>query len=487
MIKKLLTYALCGVLLLILIILYKAYAHQPTFKEVSNTHNIILDDSKSIQNLSKSITFKTVSHPNYEKFDYEEFEKFLSWLEEEYSLIFEKLEKKYIGKSLLLKWQGNNNNLNPIFLTGHYDVVPVDDGSGLAWINKPFAGIIDDDYIWGRGALDDKSGVIAILEAINYLLTKNFVPERTAFFAFGFDEEIGGNRGAAKIAEFFIEEQITLEWSLDEGSFLLEDIIPGVNKPIAIINVAEKGGLTLEIISKSKGGHSSMPPSKTAVGYLAEAIIKLEENPLPGKLEGLSLELFDNISRHMSFQRKILFANLWLFEPFINRALSKSPSMNAVIRTTTAPTMLSASERANVLATNAVGTVNFRLHPRDNPEKVINFVKKIVDNEDLHVRQVGEARRASQVSDWNTQGFEIISKSVREIYGDIIVTPGLMVGGSDSKHYGKVAKNSYRFNPFPISNSELDGLHGINEKINKEDFVDGIRSYIRIIEYGTSS
>ena len=152
MIKKLLTYALCGVLLLIFIILYKAYAHQPTFKEVINTHNIILDDSKSIQNLSKSITFKTVSHPNYEKFDYEEFEKFLSWLEEEYSLIFEKLEKKYIGKSLLLKWQGNNNNLNPILLTGHYDVVPVDDGSGLAWINKPFAGIIDDNYVWGRGA-----------------------------------------------------------------------------------------------------------------------------------------------------------------------------------------------------------------------------------------------------------------------------------------------------------------------------------------------
>ena len=487
MIKKLLIYVLCTFLILILIILYKAYAHQPSLNEASGKAKIILDDSKPIQNLAKSITYKTISHPDYEKFNYEEFEKFLSWLEEEYSLIFEKLEKKYIGKSLLLKWQGNNNNLNPILLTGHYDVVPVDDESGLAWINEPFAGIIDDNHVWGRGALDDKSGVIAILEAINYLLTKNFEPERTAFFAFGFDEEIGGNRGAAKIAEFFIEEQITLEWSLDEGSFLLEDIIPGLNKPIAIINVAEKGGLTLEIISKSKGGHSSMPPSKTAVGNLAEALIKLEENPLPGKLEGLSLELFDNISRHMSFQRKILFANLWLFEPFINRSLSKSPSMNAVIRTTTAPTMLSASERANVLATNAIGTVNFRLHPRDNPEKVINFVKKIIDNGDLHVRQAGEARQASQVSDWNTQGFEIISKSVREIYGDIVVTPGLMAGGSDSKHYGKAAKNSYRFNPFTISNSELDGLHGINEKINKKDFVDGIRSYIRIIEYGTTS
>ena len=487
MIKKIVTYVLCGALLLIFIILYKAYAHQPSINEVTVTDNIILDDSRPIQNLSKSITFKTISHPEYEKFDFQEFEKFLSWLEQEYSLIFEKLEKRYVGKSLLLKWQGNNDGLNPILLTGHYDVVPVDGGSSFTWTKEPFAGIVDDNYVWGRGALDDKSGVIAILEAINYLLTKNFEPERTAFFAFGHDEEIGGNRGAAKIAEYFIEEQITLEWSLDEGSFLLKDVIPGVNKPVAIINVAEKGGLTLEIISKSNGGHSSMPPSKTAVGYLAEALIKLEENPLPGKLEGLSLELFDNISRNMSFERKILFANLWLFEPFINRTLSKSPSMNAVIRTTTAPIMLSASERANVLASNAVGTVNFRLHPRDNPEKIINYVKEIIDNEGLHVRQVGEAKQASQVSDWNTEGFEIISKSVREIYGDIIVTPGLMVGGSDSKHYGKAAKNSYRFNPFPISNSELDGLHGINEKINKRDFVDGIRSYIRIIEYGTSS
>ena len=230
-----------------------------------------------------------------------------------------------------------------------------------------------------------------------------------------------------------------------------------------------------------------MPSSESSIGHLSKALIKLENNPLPGRLDGVTLELFDTVSRHMPFQNKILFANLWLFEPVINIILSKSPSMNAVIRTTTAPTMLSASQRANVLASDAVGTINFRLHPRDNPEKVINYVKKIIDNKDLHVRQVGEARQASQVSDWNKEGFEIISKSVREIYGDIIVTPGLMVGGSDSKHYGKAAKNSYRFNPFPISNSELDGLHGINEKINQRDFVDGIRSYIRIIEYGTSS
>ena len=147
----------------------------------------------------------------------------------------------------------------------------------------------------------------------------------------------------------------------------------------------------------------------------------------------------------------------------------------------------SASTRANVLSNEAFGVVNFRLHPRDNPEKVINYVKNLIENENIEIRQVGNANLPSEVSDWNTEGFKIISKSVKEVYGDVIVAPGLMVGGSDSKHYAKAAKNSYRFNPFPISSKELNGLHGIDEKIKKKDFLDGIRSYIKIIEYGTSN
>ena len=474
-------------LLVVSVVLSRAFFHKSDSEVINVTNQIILNDTQAIKNLSQSIKFKTVSHPDYEKFNYLEFQSFLDWLEREYATIFGELEKKHIGKTLLLKWQGKNSSLNPILLTGHYDVVPVDTNASQTWEEDPFAGFVDNEFVWGRGALDDKSGVIAILEAINYLIVRDFVPQRSIYFSFGHDEEIGGNRGAAKVAEYFIDEGIELEWSLDEGSFLLQGMIPGINKPVAIINVAEKGGLTLEIIGKSKGGHSSMPAKQTSIGYLAEALLKLEENPLPGKLEGMSLELFNNISKHMTFQRKILFANLWLFEPLLNNFLSKSPSMNAVIRTTTAPTMLSASTRANVLSNEAVGVVNFRLHPRDNPEKVISYVKNLIENENVEIRQVGYANLPSEVSDWNTEGFKIISKSVKEVYGDVIVAPGLMVGGSDSKHYAKAAKNSYRFNPFPLSSKELNGLHGIDEKIMKKDFLDGIRSYIKIIEYGASS
>jgi carboxypeptidase PM20D1 len=444
--------------LFIFILLFRAYLHQPETGEIKNNKPISFDHERSIKNLSRSIQFKTISHPDYEKFDQIQFQSFLEWLEEEYRLIFEKLEKKYIGKSLLLKWEGEDLSLDPILLTGHYDVVPVRASANEIWKEKPFSGKIDSDYVWGRGALDDKSGVIAIMEAVGYLIKNDFSPKRTVYFSFGHDE----------------------------GSFLLENIIPGVNKAVAVINVAEKGSLTIQVIGKSKGGHSSMPESNSSVGYLAEALIKLEENPLPGKLDGISLRLFDEVSKHMPFLYKILFANLWLFEPLINSSLSNTASMNAVLRTTTAPTMLSASERVNVLASEAIGVVNFRLHPRDNPESVINYVEKLVANENIEVKQLGKGQLASQVSDWNTKGYLAISDSVKEVYGDIIVAPGLMVGGSDSKHYGKAAKNSFRFNPFPLAANELSAIHGIDERIKKDDFLNGIRSFVRIIQNGSS-
>lgn len=484
--KLILKYAVAILALFIVFLLTQAYFHQPYPIQQNYNEKIILDDEESIENLSKSIQYKTISHPDYEKFDYSEFQKFLDWLEDEYPSIFKSLEKKYLGKTLLLKWNGEDASLDPILITGHYDVVPVKTNASETWQEDPFSGKVDATYVWGRGALDDKSGVIAILEAINYLLKNNFLPKRTIYFSFGHDEEIGGNRGAAKVTEHFIKEDIKLEWSLDEGSFLLENIIPGINKKVAIINVAEKGGLTIQLTAKSKGGHSSMPPANSSIGYLAEALIKLEDNQLPGKLDGVSLELFDRVSRHMPFHNKILFANLWLFEPLVNKVLSTSPSMNAILRTTTAPTMLSASERANVLASEAKGIVNFRLHPRDSLESVIRHVEKLVANENIEIMQLGKGQLASPVSNWNSQGYLIISKAVSEVYGDIIVAPGLMVGGSDSKHYAKAAKNSFRFNPFPLSAEELTRLHGIDERIKKEDFLNGIRAYIKIIEYGAS-
>ena len=276
-----------------------------------------------------------------------------------------------------------------------------------------------------------------------------------------------------------------LAWSLDEGSFLFDGMLPGVEPLTATINVAEKGSVTLEIVAEAAGGHSSMPPQQTAVDMLAEAISKLDANPVPGGLSGLSLQLFDAASREMSFAARLPFANRWLFGGVIEDQLAQLGFGNAMLRTTTAPTMLQASVKSNVLPTEAVATVNFRIHPRDTVESVVEHVRAVVETDKVSVRVPdGWGAEASPVSSWESQGFDVVRTSVREVYGDVIVVPGLIIAASDTRHYGKIAEDAYRFNPMIVTPEDLTGFHGTNEKISIANLAQGVRTYVRILERG---
>ena len=245
----------------------------------------------------------------------------------------------------------------------------------------------------------------------------------------------------------------------------------------------KKGSVTLQIVAKAAGGHSSMPPRNNAIGVLAEAITKLQNNPVPGGLEGLSAEMLDQLSRHMPFTERMIFANLWLFGGLLESTLSESQITNAMLRTTTAPTMLSGSVKVNVLPIEAIATVNFRLHPRDSIEDLENYVKKLVAHQQIEVRRPNDnGIAASGVSDWHSEGFKTIARSLRMVYGDIAVAPGLMVAGSDSRHYAKVADNAFRFNPMLVGPADLAGFHGTNEKISIENLVKATQVYALIIE-----
>tara|TARA_B110000093_G_C12890991_1_gene376072 strand:- start:233 stop:1168 length:936 start_codon:yes stop_codon:yes gene_type:complete len=294
-----------------------------------------------------------------------------------------------LNQTMLYKWQGSDDRLKPILVTGHYDVVPVIPGTEKRWEHPPYAGNIVDGVVWGRGALDDKSGVVGILEATKFLINKGFKPTRTIYLSFGHDEEIGGRQGAGAVTAHLKARGVQLAWSLDEGSFLFKGMFPGVDNLIAAINVAEKGSVTLDIVANAAGGHSSMPPKNNAVSVLAKAINKLEENPVPGGLQGLSATMFDGISRYFDFPMRMLFANRWLFDEVIDDQLSNITFANAMLRTTTAPTMLSGSIKTNVLPIEAIATVNFRVHPRDTPESVQAYVERIVADEQITVRTRG--------------------------------------------------------------------------------------------------
>lgn len=478
--KKLLSMTGLVLLILAVVTLGRAFLHTPTQTEAIPVEAPVLDKARITQNLSEAIQIQTISY-SLEREPGPEFEVFLTWLQKTYPRVYDKLEWQRVGKlSLLFKWQGSQPELAPVLISSHYDVVPVIDNTNHLWEQEPFSGHIDEEYVWGRGALDDKSAVIAMFEAMDQLLQSGRSPKTTTYMAITHDEELGSPKGAASVADALEKANVRLAWSLDEGSFLLADMIPGIDKPVASINVAEKGFLTLELKVQGAGGHSSIPPKQTAAGILAQAVARVQNSPLAGGLEGVAEEMFDQISRHMPMSGRYFFANRWLFSGMLEGKLSDASFSNALLRTTTAPTILAAGVKDNVLPIHATGIINFRLHPRDTPESVASFVKEVIDDERVTVR-IKTAQPASPVSSFESDGFAQLAAVSRSTFGDVVVTPSITVGGTDSKEYVRVAEDSYRFNPMIIGSEDLTGFHGNNERVSIDNLLKAVQFYMELV------
>ena len=329
-----------------------------------------------------------------------------------------------------------------------------------------------------------KSAVVVMLEATTKLIEEGFTPQRTIYLSFGHDEEIGGMQGAKGVVELLKAQGVQLEWSIDEGSFIANGVFPGLDKPLAPINVAEKGSVSFDLIANGPGGHSSMPASELPIDILAMALVNLRKAPLPGGIEGISEQMVDGIGRSGPFSVKMLAANKWLFGGVLDRELSKSRTGNALLRTTTAPTILRSGVKTNVIAPSAKATVNFRLHPRDTPASVKAHIIDAVGDQRVQVKAHAEGMStlASKVSSTQSDGYKIIAKVARQVFGDIVVVPGITVGGTDSKHYNLVADDSYRFQYMIVTSDDLAGFHGTNERVLIDNLVKGTGAYYLLMK-----
>lgn len=472
---------LVAVLLVVVTVRTLTYGSAGADRTSGARDTIAIDEGRVLQRLGQAIGFPTISRQPPEPIDESAFEGFLLWLETTYPQVFATLEARRIGGySLLLTWRGRTDDADPVLFAGHYDVVPVIEGTEDRWTHPPFAGHLADGFVWGRGALDNKNAVVALLEAVDWMLERGEHPQRTVYFSFGHDEEVGGEAGAAAVVAHLRDAGVHLAWSLDEGSFVYRNMFPGVDAPIATINTAEKGSVNLRIVATAAGGHSSMPPRHTATGRLARALVALEDNPLPGGLEGLAGESFDAIAPHMPWLPRTMFANRWLFGGLVESQLEALPFAAAMMRTTTAPTMLSASPKVNVLPIEAVATVNFRVHPRDTVAQVVSYVEDLVADEHVRV-EAGPGSEASPVADPRSEGFTLLAQAVRSEFPGVVVAPGLLVAATDSRHYARIADNALRFNPMVVTAAEVDGFHGTNERISADGMVTGVRTYIRLL------
>ena len=461
---------------------FKTFTNNPEEKTNTAITKAVIDKQGAAERLSEAVTYKTISWSREAPVEVAEFEKLHALIDRSYPNVASKLEKQIIGgHSLLYKWEGTDPSLPAAILMGHMDVVPVEEGTEQNWTHSPFSGKIVNGAIWGRGTLDDKLSVLATLEAAEYQLSKGYQPKRTFYFAFGHDEEVGGENGAGNIAKLLTEQGVKVAFTLDEGMVVVQGIMPGVEEPIAFIALAEKGYLTLELTAKAEGGHSSIPPKQTAVGKISRAIARLEENRLPAVLRRPVSDMFDTLAPYMPTSLKAVISNRWLLEPVLVGQLGKGGATNAMVRTTTAATIIEGGTKDNVLPSTAKATVNFRILPGTTIQGVIDHVNSVVDDKDISVA-VKQGNEPSKVSAHDHESYHHISKTIGEVLPDVLVSPGLMLAGSDSKHYEKLAENNYRFIPMRFGPDDLGRIHGTNERIMIDNYEEIIQFYIRLME-----
>ena len=483
--KRFLSFIFVLLLVLLGYVLYRTFSYDSKQLQVEPASVKELR-AGALERFSTALRIKTVSPENKADFDSLQFETFNRFLSESFPLTDSLLEHRtFNGFSHLYTWKGGDPELKPGVLMAHIDVVPVIEENRKYWKADPFGGEVRNDTIWGRGSIDDKISAISLMEAVETLLEEGYRPERTLYLALGHDEEIGGSLGAKTIATHLRDQGVRAEFVIDEGGTISRNMIPGMENDVALIGIAEKGFASLYLSLELEGGHSSMPGKETAIDVLAGAISRLKNNPLPAEISPGLQAFMDYLGPEMPFMNRMAFANPWLFKPMILSAYEKTSTGNALVRTTTSPTMFNSGVKDNIIPLAARATVNFRILSESSVEEVIDHVKRVVADERIKI-EVGETRvDPSPVSDIGTPGFGNLHRTVAQVFPDAAVAPYLVVGATDSRHFSEVSDQIFRFSPVRISPSNVKSFHGLNERVAVSDYRTAVNFYLQLVRNTT--
>lgn len=431
-----------------------------------------------VNKLAGGLQIPTISNDDTLQIDFSQFAKFRNYVQEQYPNVFKNVEYNVINNNaMLLKWRGSNPKLNPILFNSHYDVVPAGDTS--LWQHKPFGAEIQNGRIYGRGSIDMKGMLFALMSSADILIKQGFKPQRDIYFAFGYDEETK-QTASKKIAQYLKSKNITFDAIYDEGGMINKMNINEKDYGFAMIGITEKGYLTLRINVFADGGHSSMPGQKTAMGAAATIINRLEKNQMPASISNHTKESLMSIGGVSGFSKKLAMANMDILKPVIIKTLSQDPTINALIRTTTAVTQIQGSQAENVIPNIVPITVNFRLLPGDKINDVIEHVKKQCKDFDTKI-EIIEGREATIVSSTKNRGFVKISESLKSVYPTANILPYTCVATTDSRNYiGDLGDNVYRLLPAVMTSSEIKLYHSPDENITLDNYANMI-SYFKLL------
>jgi carboxypeptidase PM20D1 len=480
--------ALVAVAIAAVVIIVRTAAFEPPatqdFASLRLAEPAAVDVIRAAQHLAEAVRFRTVSHQDSASNDWTEWDRFDAWLATTYPAAHRVMQREiFAGHTLLYTWPGADSTLAPIVLMAHHDVVPVTPGTERDWKHPPFAGVVADEAVWGRGSVDDKGSLVAIFEAAEALAASGFRPRRTVIVLSGHDEEAGGT-GARAVAASWRARSLAPLFALDEGLAVVTDL-PLAGRPVALIGIAEKGYATLRITAPATGGHSSAPPPQSGVEMLAKAVLAVASHPFPMRFTGPAADMIRALAPDAGLGVRVAVANTWIAEPLLIAKIAATPAGAALLHTTIAPTMLRGSPKENVLPQDATAWINYRIAPQDSAAKVMARAENATRRLDVRLAWDGPAYDPSPVSSTGSDAYRVIGALASD-GGRVPVAPGLVTVTTDSRYLAGIARDVYRFQPIVASLGDFEMVHGTNEHLTLDNLRRMTEFYSRLIATAAS-
>lgn len=438
-----------------------------------------IDVDRAAQHLAEAVRIRTVSHQDPAENELAEWDRLHAWLQTTYPAFHAVASREVVGgRTLIYTWRGTDPALPAVLLLAHHDVVPVTPGTEGDWRHPPFDGVIAENAVWGRGAIDDKGSLVGLFEGLEALAAAGFQPRRTVIVVSGHDEEAGGS-GARAAADLLRSRGVKAQFVLDEGLAVVADF-PLLGRPVALIGVAEKGYATLRITAPAKGGHSSAPPPQTGVEVLARAVLAIAGRPFEMRFEGPPADMVRELAPSAGPVVKMAVANEWLFRSALVKKIAATPAGAASLHTTIAPTMLRGSPKENVLPQDATAWINYRIAPGNTTEEVLQRAREATRGLPVELAWQGRAYDPPPISSSRSDAYRLIAAIASE-GGSLPVAPGLVTATTDSRSMVSLAENVYRFQPIVASLHEFEMIHGTNEHMTLDNLRRTAQFYAQLV------
>ena len=454
------------------------FAHEDDFPD--------LDGALALARLSAAIRCRTINYADHSLTDYTEFDKLHAHMKSSYPHIMRLGTFERVGHhAVLITIPGSDKTLRPCLYMSHQDVVPVVEGTEQDWTHPAFSGDVADGCIWGRGTIDIKEQVFGVLEAAEYLLAHGRTFKRTAYLAFGDDEETL-NLGALAISDHLKAQGVTLEFVLDEGGYKIDSGKPYGAPDIAVatVELMEKGYADLELSVHSIGGHSSRPYGGTSLGRLSCAIADIVRAPFAVRLNEAMIGAFETLAPYITREPlKTLVQDVRGNADAIAAYCHADPALFPYVSTTVAPTMIRGSSAAcNVMPQDMQAVINFRIASGDTAESVMAHCRAAVQDPGVSLRFL-QANDPSATARRDGYGYRALVDTMGRYFPEVVFVPAMTVGATDACRYEQICDTCLRCSPFVTEPDEAaSGVHGTNERMPVRSYLQGIRVLIALMQ-----